>query len=165
MYRRIKFVYHFCGCSINVNENGSRFSTAGKGKKEAAMTKSRRPLTKKEIGEFRKLLLEKREEIWKEIRTELKSRVSEEYHGLINDVNDEQDLAQIDLQEEVVLGVLETRKKELEAISQALWRIEHGEYGRCIECEDWICTERLKVRPWAVYCIPCKERLEKLGKV
>jgi len=52
---------------------------------------------------------------------------------------------------------LEARKKELEAIGQALWRIEHGEYGRYLECEDWICLERLRVRPWAVYCLPCKE--------
>ncbi len=129
------------------------------------MSKTRRALTKEEILEFKEMLEKKRDEIWQDIRNELKSRVSEEYHSLINDVNDEEDLAQIDLQEEVILGVLEARKKELEAINQALWRIEHGEYGRCLECEDWICLERLKVRPWAVYCLPCKEELERLGKI
>ncbi len=129
------------------------------------MARTRRPLTQEEIQGFRQILEKKREEIWEEIRNELKSRVSEEYHSLINDVNDEEDLAQIDLQEEVVLGVMEARKKELEAISQALWRIGHGEYGRCLECQDWICLERLKVRPWAVYCLPCKEELERLGRI
>ncbi len=127
------------------------------------MAKTRRPLTKEEIQEFKNMLIQKREQIWQEIREDLKSRVSEEYYSLINDVNDEEDLAQIDLQEEVVLGVLEARKKELEAINQALWRIEHGEYGRCLECEDWICIERLKVRPWAIYCLECKEKLERLS--
>ncbi len=129
------------------------------------MAKTRRPLTEEEIQEFKNMLIQKREQIWQEIREDLKSRVSEEYYSLINDVNDEEDLAQIDLQEEVVLGVLEARKKELEAINQALWRIEHGEYGRCLECEDWICIERLKVRPWAVYCLECKEKLERLSKI
>ncbi len=129
------------------------------------MARTRRPLTQEEIQGFRQILEKKREEIWEEIRNELKSRVSEQYHSLINDVNDEEDLAQIDLQEEVVLGVMEARKKELEAISQALWRIDHGEYGRCLECQDWICLERLKVRPWAVYCLPCKEELERLGRI
>ncbi len=129
------------------------------------MAKTRRPLTKEEIQEFKNMLIQKREQIWQEIREDLKSRVSEEYYSLINDVNDEEDLAQIDLQEEVVLGVLEARKKELEAINQALWRIEHGEYGRCLECEDWICIERLKVRPWAIYCLECKEKLERLSKI
>ncbi|NPA94615.1 MAG: TraR/DksA family transcriptional regulator [Thermodesulfobacteria bacterium] len=129
------------------------------------MARTRRPLTDEEIQEFKNMLLQKKDEIWQAIRDDLKSRVSEEYYSLINDVNDEEDLAQIDLQEEVILGVLEARKKELEAIDQALWRIEHGEYGRCLECEDWICIERLKVRPWAIYCRDCKERLERLGKV
>jgi len=129
------------------------------------MARTRKPLSDKEIQEFKDLLLKKKDEIWQAIRDDLKSRVSEEYHSLINDINDEEDLAQIDLQEEVILGVLEARKKELEAIDQALWRIDHGEYGRCLECEDWICIERLKVRPWANYCRECKERLEKLGKV
>ncbi len=129
------------------------------------MAKTRRPLTKKEIEKFKKMLLERRDEIWEEIRQDLKSRVSEEYHSAINDVKDEEDVAQLDLQEEVILGVMEARKKELEAINQALWRIEHNEYGRCLECEDWICLERLNVRPWAVYCLECKQELERLGKI
>jgi len=129
------------------------------------MAKTRRPLTAEELQKFKEILLKKRDEIWSDIREELKSRVSEEYHSLINDVNDEEDLAQIDLQEEVILGVLEARKKELEAINQALWRIDHGEFGRCLECEEWICIERLEVRPWAIYCIECKEKLERLGKI
>ncbi len=129
------------------------------------MAKTRRPLTPEEVQEFKQILLKKKDEIWEEIRKDLKSRVSEEYYSLINDVNDEEDLAQIDLQEEVVLGVMEARKKELEAINQALWRIDHGEFGKCLECEDWICIERLKVRPWAVYCLECKQELERLGKI
>ncbi len=129
------------------------------------MAKTRRPLKPEEIQEFKKILLKKKDEIWEEIRKDLKSRVSEEYHSLINDVNDEEDLAQIDLQEEIILGVMEARKKELEAINQALWKIDHGEYGKCLECEDWICIERLKVRPWAVYCLECKQQLERLGKI
>ncbi len=129
------------------------------------MAKTRRPLTKEEVEKFKKMLLEKRDEIWTRIREDLKSRVSEEYHSAINDVKDEEDVAQLDLQEEVILGVMEARKKELEAISQALWRIEHNEYGKCLECKDWICLERLNVRPWAVYCLECKQELERLGKI
>ena len=129
------------------------------------MAKTRRALNPEELQEFKDLLIKKKEEIWEDIRKELKSRVSEEYHSLINDVNDEEDLAQIDLQEEILLGVLDARKKELEAISQALWRIDHSEYGRCLKCRDWICLERLKVRPWAVYCLPCKEELERIERI
>ena len=129
------------------------------------MKKTRRELTPEEIAEFKKLLLKKKEELWEEIRQDLKTRVSQEYHEAIDTVKDEEELAQIDLQEEVVLGVLEARKSELEAISQALWRIDQGEFGRCLECGRWICIERLKVRPWASYCLECKEKLEALARV
>ncbi len=124
-----------------------------------------RPLTEEEIGQFRKMLTEKREELWREIIQDLKTRVSEEYQDLLNTVKDEEELAQIDLQEEVVLGVIDARKKELEAINQALWRIDHGEFGRCLECNEWIPKKRLEIRPWASYCVKCKEKLEKIGRV
>ena len=122
--------------------------------------RTKRPLTPEEVASLKEQLLKKKEELWEEIRSELKGRVSEEYQELLENVKDEEELAQIDLEEEVILGVLEARKSELEAISQALWRIERGEYGKCLECGDWICIERLKVRPWASYCLDCKERLE-----
>ncbi len=129
------------------------------------MAKTRRPLTPEEIEEFRKELLNKKEQLWNEIKKDLIEKVGEEYQELINTVKDEEELAQIDLHEETILGVVEARKKELEAISQALWRIEHGEFGKCLECGRWICIERLKVRPWALYCLECKEKLEKLARI
>ncbi len=129
------------------------------------MKRTRRPLTKEEIEGFKNKLLELKEEIWKKIAKDLKERVKEEYQSILNDIHDEEELAQIDLQEETILGVLDTRKKELEAITQALWRIEKGEYGRCLNCGDWICLERLKVRPQALYCLPCKDELERIQSV
>ncbi len=128
------------------------------------MAKTRRPLTPEEIEGFRREILKKKEELWNEIKKDLIERVGEQYQELIDTVKDEEELAQIDLHEETVLGVLEARKKELEAISQALWRIDHGEYGKCVECGCWICIERLRVRPWAAYCIECKEKLEKIAR-
>ena len=129
------------------------------------MKRTRRPLTKEEIEEFRKRLLELKEKIWGEIARELRERVREEYQSILNDIHDEEELAQIDLQEETILGVLDAKKKELEAITQALWRIEKGEYGRCLRCGHWICLERLKVRPQALYCLPCKDEIERIQSV
>ncbi|RUM89367.1 MAG: hypothetical protein DSZ23_03325 [Thermodesulfatator sp.] len=117
-----------------------------------------------EVEHFKKLILDYRERFWNEIKNDLAEKVGEEYQELINTVKDEEELAQIGLQEEIVLGVIDARKKELEAIAQALWRIEQGEYGKCIECGQWICIERLEVRPWASYCIECKEKMERVEK-
>ena len=129
------------------------------------MAKTRRPLKPEEIAELKGKILRKKETLWNEIRKDLVEKVGQEYQDLINTIKDEEELAQIDLQEETVLGVLETRKEELEAISQALWRIDHDEFGTCLKCGQWICLERLKVRPWASYCLECKEKLERLAKV
>ena len=129
------------------------------------MAKTRRPLKPEEIKDFKDEIVIKKGELWNEIRKDLVERVGPEYQDLIHTVKDEEELSQIDLQEEIVLGVMETRKKELEAISQALWRIDHGEFGTCLKCGRWICLERLRVRPWASYCLECKEQLEKLEKV
>ena len=129
------------------------------------MAKTRRPLKPEEIQAFREEILKKKEELWNQIKQDLMERVGKEYQDLINTVKDEEELAQIDLNEETVLGVLETRKKELEAMSQALWRIDHGEFGKCLQCGRWICLERLQVRPWAVFCLECKEKMERLEKV
>jgi DnaK suppressor protein len=129
------------------------------------MAKTRRPLKPEEIESFKREILRQREELWNQVKQDLIERVGEEYQDLINTVKDEEELAQIDLNEETVLGVLEARKNELEAMSQALWRIEHGEFGKCLECGQWICLERLKVRPWAVFCLECKEKMEKIQRV
>ena len=129
------------------------------------MAKTHRPLKPEEIKGFKEEIVNRKGELWNEIKKNLVERVGREYQDLINTVKDEEELSQIDLQEEIVLGVMETRKNELEAISQALWRIDHGEFGTCLKCGRWICLERLRVRPWASYCLECKEKLEKFEKV
>jgi len=127
------------------------------------MSRTRRPLTEEEIKAFKEQLLEEKEKLWQEIRKDLLDRVSEEYQDVIKTVKEVEDLAQADLDEETWLGVVEARKAELEAIALALWKIDHGDYGRCERCRRWICIERLQVRPQSVYCLECKKELEQLS--
>ena len=49
--------------------------------------------------------------------------------------------------------------EELERVEIALLRLENNpdEFGICEECEEPIKTGRLKVMPWARFCVPCKE--------
>lgn len=44
---------------------------------------------------------------------------------------------------------------ELEAIDEAMWRIELGDYGMCQTCGAGIPDERLEARPHARACVPC----------
>jgi DnaK suppressor protein len=44
---------------------------------------------------------------------------------------------------------------QLSRIEAALQRVEDGDYGRCLECDNWIATGRLLVDLTAEYCIAC----------
>lgn len=51
----------------------------------------------------------------------------------------------------------------LQLIEDALERLSKGEYGRCQDCGEMISEARLKVRPYAVFCIKCKTKREEMG--
>jgi len=52
-------------------------------------------------------------------------------------------------------------KQKLINIDIALKKIEEGTYGICTECGDLIDEKRLMVKPFAIYCIKCREEKEK----
>lgn len=51
----------------------------------------------------------------------------------------------------------------LTLIEDALERLSKGQYGRCQDCGEMISEARLKVRPYAVFCIKCKTKREEMG--
>ncbi len=61
-------------------------------------------------------------------------------------------------------GVLEALKSEavaeIAALENALQRLDNDTYGTCTGCGNPIPVARLKVRPHARKCIPCKELSE-----
>jgi RNA polymerase-binding transcription factor DksA len=59
--------------------------------------------------------------------------------------------------EDVVEGVDEVSRTELEAIYNTLRRIERGEFGRCSKCGAPIQTERLDALPHSEHCVACAE--------
>lgn len=50
------------------------------------------------------------------------------------------------------------RSEELAGIEAALRRLkeEPDEYGRCVDCDEWIPLGRLKLLPWAQRCVACE---------
>ncbi len=122
----------------------------------------RRPLTKDELEYFREKLLKRKKELWQEVIETLRREGAEEYQDLIQTVKEEEDLALADIKEETLLTLLEPKIRELEAIEQALIRMETGEYGRCIDCGKWLRIKRLEIMPWAARCRECKEKWEQL---
>ena len=56
-------------------------------------------------------------------------------------------------------GLLEGARDELQQVDEALARMDAGTYGVCANCGRPIPVARLRVRPFAQYCVPCAEKL------
>lgn len=57
----------------------------------------------------------------------------------------------------MALAVEERRKIELQRIEAALIRIEQGDFGYCVRCDEEIALKRLELDPAAPTCIECAE--------
>jgi DnaK suppressor protein len=58
----------------------------------------------------------------------------------------------------IQLKLKQVDAKILQAIEEALWRLEKGTYGICRDCGEPIAPARLKAIPWTRVCITCKEK-------
>jgi len=58
----------------------------------------------------------------------------------------------------IQLKLKQTDAKILQAIEEALYRIEKGTYGASRECGEMIAEPRLNAIPWTRVCISCKEK-------
>src|SRR4051812_3276670 len=58
----------------------------------------------------------------------------------------------------IQLKLKQTDAKILQAIEEALFRMEKGTYGICRDCGEEIAPARLNAIPWTRVCITCKEK-------
>jgi DnaK suppressor protein len=58
----------------------------------------------------------------------------------------------------IQLKLKQTDAKILQAIEEALDRMEKGIYGICRDCGEEIAAPRLNAIPWTRVCISCKEK-------
>jgi RNA polymerase-binding transcription factor len=58
----------------------------------------------------------------------------------------------------IQLKLKQTDAKILQAIEEALYRMEKGTYGICRDCGDPIPAARLEAIPWTRVCITCKQK-------
>lgn len=122
------------------------------------------PLTQEELAHFQRLLLEKRGEIIGDVSSMesdalRKSRV--EAGDLSNMPIHMADLGTDNYEQEFALGLLDSERKLLHEINDALLRIEDGTYGICEGTGEPIPKPRLEASPWARYSVKYASLLEK----
>jgi len=110
-----------------------------------------------ELDYFKELLLERKKQIEKNIL-----ETNSELEELKNvEINDDGDYASLCTDNLIDNAINEKQVQELKEIEEALEKIENGTYGTCEMCGEPIRKLRLKVKPYAKYCIVCREIIEK----
>ncbi len=111
---------------------------------------------KKQIEELQEVLIQRLDLIRNNIQ---ESRDS--IDSLKNsECNDEFDYAEVS-SDSFKEGIIANQQvKELKEIESALKRIQKGSYGVCEMCDEQISLGRLRAKPFAKYCTPCREIYE-----
>lgn len=127
------------------------------GKKEAKNSW----LTSAEMREFRALLIAKRTEILGNVVCMEDETLRRSRTELSNMPFHMADMGTDNYEMENTLGLMDSERKLLVEIDDALGRISNGTYGICEGSGEPIPKERLKAIPWARYCVAYARLLEK----
>ncbi|MCK9275438.1 MAG: TraR/DksA C4-type zinc finger protein [Syntrophales bacterium] len=113
-------------------------------------------LTEKDIRHIEDILKRKRDEI-----IDIRGRLDSSWEKLRDrEVEFEENAAKEKISSD--LERLEfQQEQELNAIDDALRRIEAGNYGRCRSCGRPISFGRLEALPWTLYCTSCASKRQK----
>jgi len=108
-------------------------------------------------GVYREMLLERRERVLSGLGVKFDTlakmgRVAEE------------DQAQLSHDEFVSLRLNSLDYGQLRLIEEALDRVQSGDFGVCLSCEQPIPAKRLHAVPWARYCVACQEAIGMLAQ-
>jgi DnaK suppressor protein len=114
---------------------------------------------------LQKMLLEKRQEIMKEIEGNLGQSLTEDQQRRLESARDVGDQALMDLERELGISLMEMRNRRRQSIDEALARLHEGTYGICAECGVEISEKRLQAVPFAKLCVECQSKAELLEKI
>ncbi len=116
------------------------------------------------LEEIKERLLDRKRRLWQEVKQQLRSNIGDGYQEMLAAARDEEDQATVSLMAETNLTLLGPKRQELEAIEDALHRLENGTYGYCEACGQSIEPRRLEIMPEAPLCRNCMSHREKLAK-
>lgn len=126
--------------------------------------RKKRSLVNAEAKHFKVILLEKRREILRNV-TEfedeaLKKSRSDASGDLSSMPIHMADLGTDNYEQEFALGLMDSERKLLREIDNALIRLERKTYGICEGTGKPISKARLEAQPWARYCVKYARMLE-----
>lgn len=114
------------------------------------------PLRAKELREFKKLLLQKRDELTGVVNHMSGSAAHTAGAGGAEHSSAPVHMADLgtdNWEHEFTLGLIVNEQKRIREIDDALKRITNKTYGVCLATHQPISQARLHAKPWARYCI------------
>ncbi len=130
---------------------------------EAQLRKAKSGLSKKELADYRQALLEKRADLLGDVESLDKSR-NNSGGDLSHMPLHMADVGSDNYEQEFTLGLVESERRMLNEINDALERMLKNYYGVCIESGRPIGKARLDIQPWAKYCIEVVRERERNGR-
>jgi DnaK suppressor protein len=112
-------------------------------------------LTDALLGKLKDQLLQKRAELLAESTGTRPLPESADVNSRQGDLADQ---ASGNNEVHIALKLKQTDAKILQAIEEALYRMDKGNYGICRDCGDPIAPARLEAIPWTRVCIDCKQK-------
>jgi RNA polymerase-binding transcription factor len=128
-------------------------------------TKVKAPALNSRRDALRKMLLDRRQEVLKEIEELIGKRLSDDAQNRVDSVPDVGDQALLDSERGRDISILEMRNRTRQNIDEALIRLDEGAYGICSDCGVEISEKRLKAIPFARRCVSCQAKEELLEKI
>ena len=134
-------------------------------RKKASSTRTKKSrLTAVDIERFKQILLEKRREILlnvNEIQDETLKKSRLAASGDLSSMPIHMaDLGTDNYEQEFALGLMDSERKLLREIDNALTRLEKKTYGICEGTGKPIPKARLEAQPWARFCVEYARMLE-----
>ena len=121
-------------------------------------------MSAKEVQDFREKLLVKRREIIgdvNEIEGETLKKSRLDASGDLSSMPIHMaDLGTDNYEQEFAIGLMDSERKLLNEIDDALRRIDKGNYGVCEGTGKPIAKARLEAKPWARYCVEYARMVE-----
>jgi len=105
-------------------------------------------------------LIEMRRQVLKEMSNDLKQG----REGTKDEGMDTYDLASEERDREISFILTDRERGKLQAIQDALERMDDGSYGICDSCESEIAEGRLSALPFTRLCVNCQAEREKEAK-
>ena len=125
----------------------------------------KKKLNKKELAEFKKLILKRKEEVVDEIKHISEDTLKKSQKEASGDISGYTfhmaDVATDTYDREFSLGLVSNEREVLYELDDALKRIDEQTFGVCESCKTLITKTRLNAVPYARLCVKCQQRKEK----